>query len=351
MAVDVSALFGSFDPLGAYQKGAQIKKGWETDAALKDTFSNMPVGPDGKPDFMTAAQKLFAVGATGPGLGLAQLAQAQADKEAARNQFQQTFGLQQQQFAQSQKNADRTYGLQVRTAERQDINTPEGREEAAKKAGLRPGTPEFNQYVLGGKVPGPNKLSATEMKLVSEADDEAKSIENTLPLLKEAFELSKKAFFGPGAGVRGTIGTQFPTIAKNDPTGFIDPASAQATVRYQQIMAPEAITQMAASLKGATTDFELREFTRMMADPAVAPELKQAKLTDILNKAQSRMNFLRSQAAEVRGQTYFKPPSSPGQAPATQQPAQPPQYKEGQKARNPQTGETRVFRGGQWVAE
>jgi hypothetical protein len=334
--VDITRALSLFDPIGAYQEGRKVRKEWDQEAALKDTFSNMPKTTDGRPDYMTAAQKLFAAGATGPGMGLAQLAMAQADKETARSQWQQSFGLQQQQFAQSKANADRDFSLRQRTSDRADLNTYEGREAAAQKAGLRQGTPEYNQFVLGGRMPGNKDLSSTEMKMVAEADDEAKAIEGSIPMLREALDLSKKAFYGPGAGIRATIGTQFPNVAKADPTGVLDPEGARATARFQQIMTPEALTAMSQTLKGVTTDFEFRQFVSMMADPSVAPDLKEAKLNDLLRKANSRIEFLRRQSAEVRGKTYFKPgeqqPGAPASAPAA--PGQSaPQAPAGQPAR------------------
>jgi hypothetical protein len=49
----------------------------------------------------------------------------------------------------------------------------------------------------------------------------------------------------------------------------IDPKAAAATAEWEQLMKPEAITRMSATLKGATTDREMGAFVSMMADPSV----------------------------------------------------------------------------------
>lgn len=59
--VDITGLFGSFDPIGAYAKGAALRKGWDTDAARKAALSGVTFDADGN-GMRSAVESLFRAG-------------------------------------------------------------------------------------------------------------------------------------------------------------------------------------------------------------------------------------------------------------------------------------------------
>jgi hypothetical protein len=69
---------------------------------------------------------------------------------------------------------------------------------------------------------------------------------------------------------------------------------------------------MAATLKGATTDFELRKFIEMLGDPATDPNVRASVIKRMQTLAGRKMEIIDRRVNDLRGGTYFKPGS--GQA-------------------------------------
>ena len=82
------------------------------------------------------------------------------------------------------------------------------------------------------------------------------------------------------------------------------------------MMSPEALQTMANTLKGATTDFELRKFTEMLADPETPPEIRARVIQRLQTLAQRKMEIIDRRTKDLRGGNYFKPegeqPQQPG---------------------------------------
>lgn len=351
--VDITGLFGSFDPVGSYAKGAALRKQWDTDAALKDTFSNMPVGADGKPDYMTAAQKLFAVGATGPGLGLAQLAQAQADKENARSQWQQQFGLQRQQFERQSQNDQRQSDIQKEQLRMQgerlrleqgraDTSTPQGRAQVAGQYGLRPGTPDYQQYVMNGKIP-----TAAE-KAPTEGQSNAANYANRMiasdkvladPKIVDAqMSMKERALNKIPLGLGNfVVSSEFQT-ADQAQRNFIN-----AVLRRES----------GAVISDAEFENGRKQYFPAPGDSPAVLAQKAANRKDAIDgiasaagPALKKLETFQGPASPMIGGRQGQPAAAPQSAPAAQ-----PEFKEGQRARNPATGQTLIRRNGQWVAE
>jgi hypothetical protein len=79
------------------------------------------------------------------------------------------------------------------------------REQALQARGLDPKDPRNQQFVLTGKFPREDAqpLTATDKKAILEADDAVMAATNVIGNLQKIKELSKKAYEGPLAGVRG----------------------------------------------------------------------------------------------------------------------------------------------------
>lgn len=120
--------------------------------AKRDAFAQATApGPNGQVDYGRAM------------LGLAQVdPQAAALFSAAQNhqdtlkQQDRDFGFRQTEAQRAQQNSDRSYGIQVRTADRLDEGPVEQagyREAVARKYNLDPASPEGRAFIVSGKLP------------------------------------------------------------------------------------------------------------------------------------------------------------------------------------------------------
>jgi hypothetical protein len=177
------------------------------------------------------------------------------------------------------------------------------------------------------------------------------NLDGTLDALKVAKDLNDKTFTGITAGIRGKIGTTVPGAGM-----LIDKNSAMATSEFGKVMSGEAIKTMADTLKGATTDFELKKFEAMMADPATPPEIRGRMIDRMIKLAERHRETKVRRINDLRGGTYFKPeggkttgPTGPTTQVLQEPAAQPaPQDAQGFRA-PPKVGELRDgyrFKGG-----
>lgn len=135
------------------------------------------------------------------------------------------------------------------------------------------------------KPKGP--MTASMLKLKRETENGIVELENTRAVLTRALELAPKAFTGMGAGTRAYLGSRLPDGMV--PDSFADKAGADATTEYGNIMSMEAIQSMSNSLKGATTDFELRKFEQILSDPSVPANIKVATIKRMMSLADSKL--------------------------------------------------------------
>jgi hypothetical protein len=184
-------------------------------------------------------------------------------------------------------------------------------EKRADAAGLVPGSPEHKDFMLrGGRNPDA-PISATDKKAVFEAEDALPQIKSTLDALKRARDLNDNTFSGYGASLRGSIGTKMPGGGL-----VVDEKRAKATQEWEKIMAPEALQTMANTLKGATTDFELKKFIEMLGDPSVDPEIRKSVIERMITLSERKLELQQLRINDLRGGTYFKPGGGGSAAPA-----------------------------------
>ena len=125
------------------------------------------------------------------------------------------------------------------------------------------------------------------MKAGNELQNTHLETQSAISDLKEARDL-----LGPeGTGIRAGAGAGIAqTGAKwgGDALGLTDdPKLTQRTERYNQLMSAEAITAMAAKLKGASTDYEMKAFVALMNDPNAEPKTKMQALNKMIAKAEA----------------------------------------------------------------
>src|SRR5215211_7316930 len=114
--------------------------------------------------------------------------------------------------------------------------------------------------VGGAKV---KDISPTDKKAIFEAEDALPPLDNTLSTLKRAKELNSQTFTGYGAGT------------------------------------------MSQTLKGATTDFELRNFVERLADPTTPPEIR-ASIIDRMTTLTERQKEVASERIKgLKAGTYY----------------------------------------------
>lgn len=157
-------------------------------------------------------------------------------------------------------------------------------------------TPSGWVPIGGKKSKGDNRASATQLKELWKSEDELPVIDNTISALNRALELNDKTFTGYTAGLRGSIGAKMPG------GGYIvDPSAAAATEEWGKIMSMEAIQNMASTLKGATTDKELRDFVSILADPNTLPDIRRRTIERMLTLSQRVKEIKQNRVNELRG--------------------------------------------------
>lgn len=171
------------------------------------------------------------------------------------------------------------------------------------------------EQIPGGPAAQPPKKSVTELKQIHAADDEVIGYQNSIDTLNKAKSLIVKdpknpqgaangpmAYEGMGSSWAGYIGSRVPGGSY-----LFDKDRAQATDEYGTIMNMEAIKAMAETLKGATTNFELQEFVRILADPSQPREIRERTINRMLSLLEKRKNLAERRSEEIRSGDYYRP--------------------------------------------
>lgn len=158
-------------------------------------------------------------------------------------------------------------------------------------------------------------ISASDQKAIFAAEDQIPLFDNTIETLRRAKELNDKTFTGATAGVRGTVLSSAPWVARQ--LGV--EGDAMATREFGQIMSLESIRSMSDLLKGATTDREMANFQSLMADPSTPPEIRARQLDRMLKLAERQKGIAAGRIDELRSKAGVATPRQPApQAPQGQ---------------------------------
>ncbi len=169
-----------------------------------------------------------------------------------------------------------------------------------RAAGMEPSSPE-GRKALFPRTDTP--LSATDKKAVMSAEDDIPRLDATIANIKRAKELNPTVYSGLGASLAGTIGTSgIPGANK-----VFDKDRADATVEWDQVMGAEAIKNMSETLKGASTDFEMKKFISIAADTSKPPKVREAAMDRFLRLAEQERDLRVRRSNELRSGGYFKP--------------------------------------------
>lgn len=255
-----------------------------------------------------------AIGAGQTGLGTTLLAQEEGKRR---------FAMEQQRAAEAAARAERGLGIQEQELELRrkamEQKSPEAvmaeRRKAVEDAGVDPTDPRYRDFIISGTMPRQPDLTSTDKIAIQKAENETADLETTVEALNRAKELNPQTLTGMGASTRAYIGGN---IVPDFP-GF-DKTKANATLEWEKIMAPEALQAMAATLKGATTDFELRKYIDLLAEPATPIKIRESVINRLIKLSERKKQINETRMREIRGGTYYRPGGGQSAPTATQSP-------------------------------
>lgn len=179
---------------------------------------------------------------------------------------------------------------------RETMDTVADRVKAAEAQGLKPGTPAFQHYTLTGKMPKEDQmpLTATDKKAILEADEMVMNTEGVLKSLDEAKALSKRAYSGPTASARGYGASLFGSEA------------GRATEELNNVIIGNALQQLKATFGAAPTEGERKILLEIQGAVNKDPAVREAIFERARLAAERRLKFYQERAAQMRGGEYFK---------------------------------------------
>ncbi len=205
----------------------------------------------------------------------------------------------------------------------------EGRKAAANAAGLKPGDPGYQGFVLTGKMPredmGP--LTATDKKAILEADEAVQSAHTAIQALRDAKKLSPQALSGWGAGQKAALANNLPDWMV--PDRFVaSPQQGEATANLDNLVTSQALAQLKSIFGAAPTEGERKILLDIQGSVSQPENVRQQIYDRAIQMAERRLGFNQQRASELRGGDFYKSPEKRGQGggqPSPQQQAQPQQ--------------------------
>lgn len=281
--------------------------------ALKDFWNNYDFSKSGLPSNLAGMMPGFSPdqraqlamqSATGQLPTAEDMAVKRATAQANLEQTQRENGLfdQKRQLLEAQ-----TGQARMRENPGQKIEEEvQARRAVAKSLGIDEATPLGKQWIASGRFAREDQqeLSATEKRMIDKADEQLTEVDATMEALQEASGLLDSTYEGGGARERAWMKNRI---------NMGDDASNN-TERYVQIMDSEAIKDMSRTLKGSTTNFELREFQKIISDPSRPIAVRRKALDALMRNVSRHREMLVRKSQGVRSGEYFKPQTS-GSAP------------------------------------
>jgi hypothetical protein len=192
--------------------------------------------------------------------------------------------------------------------EANEVAKVSAREQAARSFNLDPATPEGRAFILTGKMPREDQqpLTATDKKAILEADEMVMSTEAALAAIKEAKELSPKAYEGFAASTRATI-------VNNTP--YANTEAAEATVNYDNAVIGQAVTQLKAIFGGMPTEGERKILIELQGSSSLPHNVRIKILERAEKLAERRLQMNKDRVDQLRGGTFYKPQEPRAAAP------------------------------------
>lgn len=297
--------------------------------------------PEGGVDWRKAVLGLYEAG----DLQGAQSAAAMAQNETNDQWRRERAAVEDRQWAQShalaRENAGR--GRQPNVIE---IYNDQG----MPQKGILGGDGSFTP-IGGAKAPRTAAgLTSVDKKAILEADDAVSSGRAVISALERAERLNEKAYSGLGADSFSAAESVLPDWMVPDAISGGSKDRAVATQDLKNIVTAQALDQLKAVFGGMPTEGERKILLEIQGSVNQSPEVRAGIFARAKEAAQRRIEFNRRQAQGLRDGTYYTPDGATEpvtDAPVALQPQQ--QFREGQRAQNPATGQMIEFRNGQWV--
>jgi hypothetical protein len=188
-----------------------------------------------------------------------------------------------------------------------------GRERAAARAGLKPGDPGYQGFILTGKMPredmGP--LTATDKKAILEADEGVLAARTAIDALKSAKVLSPRALGGWGASGRAAIANNLPDIMV--PDRFASPQQGEATAELENVVTSQALAQLKSIFGAAPTEGERKILMEIQGSIGQPDNVRQKIYDRGIAMAEKRLAFNEQRARELRGGDFYRSEGQRGQ--------------------------------------
>lgn len=192
--------------------------------------------------------------------------------------------------------------------------TPEQRGALAVSQGMKPGSPEYQAFVLAGKFlrEDQQRLTSTDKKAVMEADEMVQANQGVIRTLETARELSAKANQGWGAGARATIGNNLPDWLV--PDAVSSPESSEATANLDNAVIGQALQQLKSIFGGMPSEGERKILLDLQGSSSLPHSVRMGIYDRAKKLAEQHLQFNQEKANALRGGEYYKPGGQPGAA-------------------------------------
>lgn len=178
------------------------------------------------------------------------------------------------------------------------VKQAEARKAQVAAAGIDPESPAAKAFIASGKMPREDQqpLTATDKKAILEADEAVVTGQGVLKNLDQAIDLSKKAYTGPTAGVRGYV------------SSLAGAEGGVATENLNNLITTNALQQLKALFGAAPTEGERKILLDIQGSVNKAPAVREEIYKRARAIAENRLNLARRQSEDIRGGDYFKAP-------------------------------------------
>ena len=168
----------------------------------------------------------------------------------------------------------------------------EGRKKVLTSAGIDPNSDKGKAYIATGALPKDTQkdLTASDRAFIRGQEEKVVGLDQTITKLNEAMGLNDK--IATGFKARMAPGWNFVGLGNQQ---------TEDTARFNTIMSSEAIADMSAQLKGATTDKEMNEFKTIAGDATQPPENRRKAIEGMMKRATELRTLYQQQIAEARG--------------------------------------------------
>jgi hypothetical protein len=163
-------------------------------------------------------------------------------------------------------------------------------------AGIDPTSPAGKAYIASGKMPREDQqpLTATDKKAILEADEAVSRGEGVLENLDKAMKLSKDAYTGPTAGVRGYA------------TSLFGAKGGEATEELSNVITSNSLQELKSIFGGNPTEGERKILLDIQGSVNKAPKVREEIFARARKLAERRLELARRQAEGIRGGDYYK---------------------------------------------